>query len=457
MSGHKHATVTISQEEYRRLHEADMKKRFKEFANLNAQNSSWEAENQNLLTQLEIREQQLEDALAYIGQNTNQMDEDLLQELLAQNAMCFEGLTAAIQESATNFNDSLAMMSEDYSRRLQFERERFHLNLQSVIEDQEASRNREYKKEEAAQLWINRCQVMADFLQSQYEHERFAPGRLSRILRSLNFSENNLIEGFSESSIQGSQQIYLELSDLHFELEQTMIQWQTKFDMTFSAINELIQQMEANAQVYALGLQGEELPIQVDLDYWTNGRFHQLLDHARQLISNLVQDQSCLTLDDIDQYFEQKFPVIREYFESIVYDARLNALNSQLRMNIAEKALQALEVHGFTLEEAGYSENDMRSQFNAILDSPDGSQVVIQVVPTERINEELSNELVVITTHPTLKTEHEARLRWEELNQALNQYNLRVSRPEVLPSPSPSLDHSGSTLSVEQKITRSER
>ena len=29
MSGHKHATITISQDEYRRLHELDMERRFK--------------------------------------------------------------------------------------------------------------------------------------------------------------------------------------------------------------------------------------------------------------------------------------------------------------------------------------------------------------------------------------------------------------------------------------------
>jgi hypothetical protein len=109
----------------------------------------------------------------------------------------------------------------------------------------------------------------------------------------------------------------------------------------------------------------------------------------------------------------------------------MNALNSQLRMNIAEKALQALENHGFVLDSAGYSGNDMRSQFNARLECQDGSQVTIQVLPTETPPQELSNELVVITTHPYLKSEHEARLHWEELSQTLSRYQLKVSKPEV--------------------------
>jgi hypothetical protein len=127
-------------------------------------------------------------------------------------------------------------------------------------------------------------------------------------------------------------------------------------------------------------------------------------------------------------------------------------------MNIAETALQALENHGFKLDEAGYTDSDMRSEFNAHLNCIDGTQVSIQVVPTGRENEELTNELFVVTTHPFLKTEHEARLRWEELNQRLNLFNLSVSRPEVLQLPaSLSPGQSEYTQPLEQKFTRSER
>jgi hypothetical protein len=70
------------------------------------------------------------------------------------------------------------------------------------------------------------------------------------------------------------------------------------------------------------------------------------------------------------------------------------------------------------------------------LENPDGSQVRIEVIPAEKTKQDLTNEIVVITQHPYLRTEQEARLRWQELCRSLNQYDLQVSRPEVL-SPSP--------------------
>jgi hypothetical protein len=100
-------------------------------------------------------------------------------------------------------------------------------------------------------------------------------------------------------------------------------------------------------------------------------------------------------------------------------------------MNIAEQALQALETHGFKLNEAGYLDRDMRAPFTAQLENPDGSRVTIQVLPTDKTSQELANELVVVTRHPTLKTEQEARLQWDELCRTLSQYNLNVGRTEV--------------------------
>jgi thioesterase domain-containing protein len=149
----------------------------------------------------------------------------------------------------------------------------------------------------------------------------------------------------------------------------------------------------------------------------------------------LSQEQRSLSTEEMRQANHELLSIIRERFESIIYEARLNALNSQLRMNIAEQALQALEIHGFKLNEAGYVGKDMRAPFTAQLDNPDGSRVTIQVLPTDKTTQELSNELVVITKHPDLKTEQEARLQWEELCRTLNQYKLHVGHPEVRAAP----------------------
>jgi hypothetical protein len=457
MSGYKLATVTISQEEYQRLHQADMKKRFKEYTKVQSQESGRDEMVWNLMAQLEERERYLQSVLSSMSQSTSMIDEEILGSIQTQNALNYQHMAQAIQNSYTDFQSSIDELAGALTHEMQIERENNYHNLQALLLRQDAALEQEYAKEEAAQSWLGRCTLLVDFIQSQFDHERFAPGRLDRVLRNLTLAENNLFQGFSESCLQQSQQMYLELSDLNLELEQLLLQWQTLFGSTFTEVKELVEQLSSNASIRALGLQGEELPNFVELDYWTNGRYHQLLEHCRQLSIYMYQDQNILTFEDVERIHSQILPAIRESFETIIFESRLNALNSQLRMNIAEKALQALENHGFVLDDAGYTNNDMRSQFNAHLECPDGSQVMIQVLPTQKSKEELANDLVVITTHPYLKTEHEARMHWEELSQTLRQYHLQVSQPQVLdPSSSPANDQIGMTQQQEHLYTQTE-
>jgi len=434
MSGYKHATVTISEEEYRRLHSADMNRKFKEFANINAQTTKQANDIQVLLQEMDQRQRLLEESMAEFSQDSSQIDVDCLQEIVIQNSFYHENLEASLEQTTSDLYGAISNVSELFTNELNRDRELYRQNLQALMNRQDSFVQQERSKEGSARHWLSQCEILSDFIQQQYDHERFFPGKLMNILRTLDFAVNNFNQGFSEASLQTSQQAYLELSDFHFELEKMICQWQIEYEKTYFSIRQLIADLELNAKVEALGLQGESLKNEVDLDYWTDGKYSSLLEHSRQLLEYFIQDQNCLTLDDLNRICEQILPTIRRHFESMIYEARLAALNSQLRMNIAEQALQALESHGFKLNESGYANRDMRSQFHAHLESFDGSQVDIQVIPTENASQELSNELFVRTRHPYLKTEHEARMYWDELYRALVQQNLRVNRPEVLPT-----------------------
>jgi hypothetical protein len=437
MSGYKRATVTISEEEYRRLHETDVKRRFRDRNKTKARSSGQVPDLVNTLRQMENRQRQLEEAFGSLDQNFNhnEAETEAMQEILMQNALCYESLATIVEETASNASESLATFSQRFTDEMQREREKYRNHLQSLVQRLDSYEQREQAKAEVARRWLRQSVVLADFIQEQFNHERFLPGRLSRILRSLNFAQDNLAQGFLESSLQVSQQAFLELSDLHFELEQCIVEWQAEYEKANHAIHQILPDLELNSRVNALGLQGEELIEQVDLDYWTEGKYRQLLNVCRKVMAGLVQDQEHISTEELRRINAELFPIITERFESIVYEARLNALNSQLRMNIAERALQALEIHGFKLNESGYANKDMRGRFMADLENVDGSRVSIQVLPKDPSAQELTNELVVITNHPYLKTEQEARLQWEELCRSLNQYNLNVSRPEVRAAP----------------------
>ena len=383
-----------------------------------------------------------------LGQGFDSIGAEMVQDILTENAQYYASLAARIEATALDASVSMAAVSQQLSEELERERAEYRHHLQSLVQRLSHHEQRERDREDTARRWLQQVAALADFIQTHFEHERFTPGRLGRLLASLNFAQNNLAEGFFESSLQTSQQAFLELSELHVELEQRAAEWQTEYIRARSALSQFVAELELNSSVNAFGLEGEELPEQVDLAYWSDGKYQELLEKSRQLLMLLSHEQHSIGTEELRRTYGELLPVIETRFESILYEARLNALNSQLRMNIAERALQALETQGFVLSGAGYAGRDMRSAFSANLESADGSRVLIEVIPAGHSGTDLSNELVVITNHPHLKTEHEARLQWQELCRTLGQYDLHVGRPEVRVTPP--LPTSGSFVQTAQ-------
>jgi hypothetical protein len=455
MSGYKRAMVTISQEEYRRLHTADIRRRFRE--RTKTKNLKNTEDLSNAVQQMESRQRELEEALYTLDHGLNQVEADAMQEILRENTLCYERLIAVVGQTTADTNRSLDSLSRYVAEEMQRQRQQYEQNIQALMQRLNKHDQREQAKAQAARVWLKQSVAMAEFIQGKFDHERFLPGKLARIIANLKFAQNNLAQGFFESSLQMSQQGFLQLSDMHFELEQRITEWQAEYERAQSILKEAIAELEENATVTALGLEGEELPEQVDVAYWSNGRYRDLLDKCRNFLAMLSQEQGGLSTEEMRDANHELLSIIQERFESIIYEARLNALNSQLRMNIAEQALQALETHGFKLSEAGYVDQDMRAPFTAHLENPDGSRVTIQVLPAEETSQDLANELVVVTRHPTLKTEQEARLQWDELCRTLSQYNLNVGRTEVRSVPPAIAEHSEQPPLLNQDLIQSER
>src|SRR5918994_5137057 len=288
MSGYKRATVTISEEEYRRLHQADMKRRFKEHSKTNARASAQTSDLNHALQGMETRQQQLEQAFRELGQDFDWMGAEMMDGILAQNAQRYENLATIIEETYSDTNASLDSLSQRFAEAMQREREQYQHQLQSLSQRLDTYEQREQSKAAAARQWLRQSAGFADFIQERFDHERFLPGRLSKILGSLSFAQNNLAGGFFESSLQTSQQAFLQLSEFHFELEQRIVEWQSEYTRTHAALTGFITEMEMNSSVNAFGLEGEELTEQVDLGYWSNGKYRELLDKCRHLLTLLT-------------------------------------------------------------------------------------------------------------------------------------------------------------------------
>ena len=101
----------------------------------------------------------------------------------------------------------------------------------------------------------------------------------------------------------------------------------------------------------------------------------------------------------------RNFPRIFEEMENTCSLAMEEALNSQLRVNIADIVIQALESQGFCFAASEYLQNDQRKAFSANVTNLAGDKIIIGVEPNK--GEPGSSNLHLISADAEQRTEHE--------------------------------------------------
>ena len=105
-----------------------------------------------------------------------------------------------------------------------------------------------------------------------YQHERFAPGRLNDLHRGLEMARKNIQGGVPEAAIPLTQQAYLKLADLRVELEQKEQEWLLLYNAALEDLKSLITEVQANRKCEIEVGEGDEAQkFELEVVYWVNG------------------------------------------------------------------------------------------------------------------------------------------------------------------------------------------
>ena len=180
-----------------------------------------------------------------------------------------------------------------------------------------------------------------------------------------------------------------------------------------------------------MGIEGEDLGVDIEVNYWAHGQLSQLRNNIKTIVSRLHNDEREITFDDLNKLSTESIPKLKQLFSDVILEARQNAINSQIKINVAYYAMKALEKHGFSLQDAQYNNDDMREAFSAQLCDPDGSNIILQITPNKVDN---SNDLIVDTIDDTIHTEDEYMQRWEVIKKSIQENGIQVSPVRVTQS-----------------------
>ena len=414
MSGEKCRFVNVEQQELRRLREQDSRLRSLQRdlpERLNTIREEGRRELQQRLEPLEQRSQQQEQEAKKLKSNLASLELETHRRMQQQR----KELQKAIRESETKQQQALESevqrlenaMQDGFSQQrsllleITAEQRQEYLALNQHIDEkftqliaeerqsrqqlQQRLEQEKQDKNKLAQDLLDDVETIWQQVDRDYQHQRFAPGKLANLRREIDLARNNIQAGVPEAAIATTQQTYLALADLRWELQQKEQQWQIFYNAALEDLQCLITEVQANRECQIeIGTGDESEKFLLEVDYWTNGSLNQYEQQLRQIETQIRESELSLTTEEIGQ-ISQQIENLRPRLGEIVEQARVEILSSQLRAEIADKVADVLSKMGYLLinpqTDAIYEGEDQRQAYVLKLQDANGGEVVTIISP----------------------------------------------------------------------------
>ena len=425
MSGHKKATITISQKEYQRLHKNELRMRFMREPNPEnhevVRSQAIETYQQNL-QELESRQRNFENLVEGFEGHIRDLELETSGVLIEQQSAINSTIVQATEENWNQTQNALQAQQDNINTLLQELSNHIEGRFSQLANQQNAEKINHKTRVEMVLQWITQAHQMLDFIERNYDHNKFASGQIEAFYQTLKLAVDNFENGFLETALSSSQHTYIALSNLRIKLENQQNQWNVLFELAVQKTEKLFTLAIANRTLPGLDMDGNETDTQLDIDFWSARKLSRLINQIQGFTKNLENNANAIQTDELTNRIEIQIPELEKNLEDIVYRARLNALNSQLRINIADLVLQALETQGYSIEDAQYLNQDMRQEYQVKVENLEGNQVLVQVIP----NQDCDNELQLHTLNNSARTQYDLRRQTREISSALNHFGLSM-------------------------------
>jgi len=160
----------------------------------------------------------------------------------------------------------------------------------------------------------------------------------------------------------------------------------------------------------------------INVNYWTEGKYAEFITTTENMLNEIVRHE-IMDLEKISEY-RRIFVELNNQLIDLVTQARLVVLASQLRFNVAQIVVQALEQQGFFLEQANYEKDDFRESFIAKTRNLSGNEVQVSIEPDPGLDE--GGKIHIHSLDADQITRHELIQRNSELFSAIRDNGLII-------------------------------
>ena len=462
MSGHKRATISLSDLENARFHDLENRLRIveKDYGNvLKSVKEDQAFELNNLFVQFQSEEQEFHDEIAQSLQGSS---DDLLKGM----ADLQEGFHTTLTSQSDNIKHQMMDLEMDiysitsemvagYGSQLMQTLEEFTSSRDAEIFQfiNHVSANEDQKYKIALETYQS-AQQLFDFVVKQYPVFQYYPDIEDPYQMKFELCRQNIEDGFFEAGLITAQHIIQDVEKIRLEIKEKEFRRQFLFIETVRAAYATDAMVKNNQQVNAIGIDQEELGIKIDVQFWSDQRYGEIVSKVQSLIKRIDESNNFLSEEALIEIYDDLLPRIRAELENCVYWARRNILSSQIRFNIASSVIKALGVQGFRLTHGGYLDGDQRGVYQVHLQHIDGSEVIVEVKAKDE--DICSTQLDLESLDAKVRSEHELRQRALEMARSLQQFGLNI-RKNTIGEPNSDYLNPENTQPSSEKIIKEQR
>ncbi|GAP07249.1 hypothetical protein ATHL_02119 [Anaerolinea thermolimosa] len=452
MSGHKRATVTISQEEYRRLYEAEQRNYFDLLAIPDdiASQSRLEQESQitRVYDELVSRQKKYEQFLKLMDERIQEVELTTAQQLLDTQADVFSHFINESEGWFLETHKKIEQYQQEFSQRIESEHARFK---HEFLKHQKALQKIEDFKHSTQQLaldWINNTQDLIHFIDREYPPEIVD---LTIETSMLQQAIENFQKGLFESCIALCQSTFYQLSRQRVQAEKKINLLQTLTLTVEQSFNLLIERINSNRYVQAIDQEGNFLETTIDVDFWSSGKLSELLNEVQNVYTEIQHHPYSLSENNLAEILEKRTPEWSSLLVEIVHEARRTALNAQIRYSLAHLILESALTQGYRPVAGEYEEKDYRKAYIARAIGIDGSEIRIKIDPLENLSFSMSLE----NNPGSHISEAEMKQRMMELIHSVSQSGFDLGKIEAVQlRTEPTEEEFAKPIRVRQSVSR---
>lgn len=258
---------------------------------------------------------------------------------------------------------------------------------------------------------------------SAFISETYPEAPLTHILSMISLAEEGLADHAGQAALVWAQQAFSQSITLRTQLEIDAIEFSHWLGVALYHLDLLDSTINANQNIPACDTEGKELDTWIDVDAWVNGRLNQLSRTVNALRLRL-QTPSPLSLQELKHLVEHHCPELHQRLIRLLDESRQAVIAAQMRVNIADLVITALTRQGYEIQSAGFSDGDMRRQYDLTLENQDGGTVEIHVIPLS--SKSPRHELVLDSRNDAVRSEHELHQRANEILTSLRHYGISI-------------------------------